>query len=271
MVKTRVFLGHYQEKRFVDSLQSYRDLIAISSTEKDLITDLAIVKKRIVQAGHLVWIGLTDSSVIGAPVPPCLWTELDGIPFGEYWFQIKTVRFRDTEILIKLKMLRSKYSMDQQQQQQIPNTVSQPNQLVDVNAHITVLCDTVTQLSHDLVTWIQQQKFDKENFIISLKVFSLLLIGAFTASWHFVQYVGKFTLQFMDIMVRLIHVSMPLLLSLVDLLKKVIGGFYLLIAMVWRDSVGHRRASGFRNEYQAITGPNVNRRVGNRQKSTHYY
>lgn len=259
MVKTRVFLGHYQEKRFVDSLQSYRDIIAISVTEKDLINDMDIIKKRITKAGHLVWIGFTDSSVIGAPVAPCLWTKLEHIPFGEYWFQIKTIRFRDTEILIKLKMLRPKYSMDQQVTKK---TIPQPN-LFDFSPYISGVCDTATQLSHDLVNWIQERKFDKENFITSLKLFSLLVIGTLTASWHFVGYVGKFSLQFMDLMIRLIHVSMPLLLSLVDLLNKIIGGIFILIAMIWRDTFGSGSRSRYSNEYHAIPRNNTNPRLRN--------
>lgn len=42
---------------------------------------------------------------------------------------------------------------------------------------------------------------------------------------------------------KLMHVMMPFLLRCLDLINKAIGGFYILIAMVWRDSIGSNRAA----------------------------
>lgn len=95
MLKTRVFLGQYQEKRFVDAVKNYRDLIVINHTEREVIRDFEAVRDRVLReyggTQQVVWFGYTSASMIGAPSGSCIWTELnESIPFGEYWFQVRT-------------------------------------------------------------------------------------------------------------------------------------------------------------------------------------
>ena len=38
----------------------------------------------------------------------------------------------------------------------------------------------------------------------------------------------------------LLHHSTPLILGILDVISKIIGGVYILIAMIWKDSIGAR-------------------------------
>lgn len=272
MLKTRVFLGHYQEKRFVAGVKAYRDLIVVSSSEKNIARDFEIVRNRIVSAlgsaKPLVWVGYTHSGMIGAPVGSCIWTELsDPIPFGKYWFQVKTVRFRENEVFIKLKMLRPLHASEPVEQAEHRNifpssTTTDDGSPIssrmsetanDVIANFSELFTVWRHSMHDNLLWLITQQITTKNMVSLIKVLFLLLVAGLTASVQSVKYLGEFTLRFMEETSKLVHVLMPLLVKCVDLLSKTIGGIYILIAMVWRDSVGGgRRNTNYRRQQEAI-------------------
>lgn len=102
-----MFLGHYQEKRYVERLKTYKDLVVLNSTEKTFRDDIELVYKRIQKqinddsvdgekndAG--VWLGFTSPDVIGAPAGHCIWTKLNEsestVAFGQYWFQVRIIQ-----------------------------------------------------------------------------------------------------------------------------------------------------------------------------------
>lgn len=110
MLKTRVFLGQYQEKRFVDAVKNYRDLIVINHTESEVIRDFEAVQNRVLReyggTQQLMWFGFTGGAMIGAPSGSCIWTELsENIPFGEYWFQVKIKMYCYIPMMVKSILL----------------------------------------------------------------------------------------------------------------------------------------------------------------------
>lgn len=99
-LKSRVFQGHYQEKRYVSLLNTYKDLIVLNTEEKVFRDELATVFRCIQnetansrdKAADAAWLGFTGPDVIGAPAGFCIWTTLDEsepLPFGRYWFQVR--------------------------------------------------------------------------------------------------------------------------------------------------------------------------------------
>lgn len=45
--------------------------------------------------------------MIGAPAAGhCLWTKLQDVAFGFYWFQVRQIRIEDREIHLRLKVIR---------------------------------------------------------------------------------------------------------------------------------------------------------------------
>lgn len=97
-----------------------------------------------------------------------------------------------------------------------------------------------------------------QNTIYFVKYVSVLIVTLITSSLYAVKYLGFFTLHFMAQSRELIRVMTPILMQLIDLLNKVIGGFFILLAMIWRDCVGSRSPTKVPpNNYQSIMPPSA--------------
>lgn len=252
MLKSRIFLGHYQEKRYVNKLRIYKDLIVMNKNEKILCDDIAKVQSRITnfytdqtKRQDDIWLGFTHPQTIGAPAAFCIWTTLGAdtdtnstIAFGEYWFQIRTIKFNECQIEIQLKVLRP------------------VNNLTAATFAIqnTFDCDSATNLInyvHDSITtvhWSQlfsswrtainvnayrffSEQITFENMKHAVRIAGIVLLLTITAFIHLVQYMGEFTLKFIHEFSRFLHVATPIILALIDTLSKIVGGLYILIAM----------------------------------------
>lgn len=115
LLKSRLFRGFYEVRYYVTDIQSYRDIVSLHCFEKNLEKLLKSVRFRLLQYYELkepkLWIGLTMNPISGVAhqlqaSDTFIWTELDDLAFGEYWFSIRTVRFRDNEVILKLKVIR---------------------------------------------------------------------------------------------------------------------------------------------------------------------
>lgn len=257
MLKTRIFLGHYQEKRYVNKLRTYKDLIVMNKNEKILCDDIAKVQSRITKfyadqsnGQDDIWLGFTHPHTIGAPAAYCIWTTLDEDidtnstnAFGEYWFQIRTIKFNDLQIEIQLKVLRPVNNLT-------TATFALPN---------TFDCDSATDLInyvHDSITtvdWPQlfttwrtainenafrfvSEQVTIENMKNAIRIAGIVLLLSVTAFIQVVQYMGEFTLKFIHEFSRFLHVATPIILALIDTIGKIVGGLYILIAMTIRGS-----------------------------------
>lgn len=50
---------------------------------------------------------VSGPETIGAPAAGhCLWTKLQDVAFGFYWFQIRQIRFEDSAVEVRLKVIR---------------------------------------------------------------------------------------------------------------------------------------------------------------------
>lgn len=200
-----MFLGQYQEKRFVDAVKSYRDLIVINQTETEVVRDFEAVKNRVLReyggTQQVVWFGFTGADMIGAPSGACIWTELsESIPFGEYWFQVKTVRFRSNEVLIKLKVLRAMHQSDKRKPKKIQpvtlqtadtNNISNTQIAQDFSDLLAVWRRTL----HDFLLWMLSQKVTAQNVVQFFKFIALLMVAALYGSLNAIKFLGWFTLR----------------------------------------------------------------------------
>lgn len=236
MVKKQVFLGQFTEKKFVPSLKAYRDLITVDASESTLFGRLlGFVSTRLLHTidNRSTWIGISM-----AEASQC-WTILtqlpDGLAFGEYLFKVKTISFKPNEISLKLKIV---YDRDGNEK---PITPQPPAdlQLEDVMIFIRQLSADVTSRVQTL--WADRQHITVLGTFIFLKnivkytAVTVLILGAFL--FQAIGAIGRFSMTFGDESRKFIRVLMPLLLGLVDLANKMVGGFYILIAMIWRDTM----------------------------------
>lgn len=259
MLKNRIFLGHYQEKRHVSSISSYRDLIVLNNTERDLKKLLDSIKLRIGFYNPELWIGITDAKMIGTPAGHCLWTELEELPFGQYWFQIKSIKFRQNEVCLKIKSIRAMESGDHQKEE---------SKLVDNSSDINQIAASFNEL---FLQWRDSTKahflrflsndITKENIINTIKFTSLLFLSLVTGAFHGIKFLGVFTIRFMAEFSKFIHVATPIFFGIIEFFNKIIGGFYILLAMIWKDSTGKLRT----NDMQAIQQESWRRRQHQQQ------
>lgn len=291
MLKTRIFLGNFREKRYVSNLNVYRDIIVISPNETEFCHDMAIVRNRITHfQAKPIWTGYTSTTLDGvlSPASHCIWTDLDAnIPFGNYWFQVKTIRFKDDETMIKVKMLRPLRSASNEMDNQMPTFSSSingnsssseqqqqhttddndsmdhslPESTMRIAGNFWELFQMWCEDLHKSILRGLSAHCNVQNTIYCVKYMTVLIAALLTSSLYAVKHLGFFTLHFMAQSRELIRVLTPIIMGLLDLLTKLIGGFFILLAMIWRDCVGGgQSAKRSPSAYQSIMPPSRNNR-----------
>lgn len=271
-IKSKIFLGEFKEKRYADPLKDYRDVILIDKrAETEIVKDFERMRIEISEFymnrdgnAEIPFFGYSseapgcDTSLFGVISNLCcLWTELDtDLPFGKYWFTVKTVKFRENEISLKLKCLRPVSDSDQHktissEKSKTRNgaeeaTSDKKNETNFVEEWKALLDNWKTELNQSLLQLLSS--INRRNIVESAKFISFLLISFLTFLIASVKYVGIFTIKLMEQLNYFIHVSSPFLLAVVDLISKICGAFFILITMIWRDSTQPRRPQPQRPE-----------------------
>lgn len=239
ILKSRIFLGRYIERRLADKRIGYRDVILVSGAEVELIRDLTEAQQKLITAcaNTKPWIGITDTEPLGIHTSGvCLWTEIENQPFGAFWFQIKSVKFRDGEVLVTLKCIRhiseafieiepiltgagnTKKSLESNNERK-PNTSVQ-----SLNETYSEFVDTLKSFLS--ITNVKE-------FITFLFAF---VIAIFTGSTAFINFLGNFILALIREISFFVKNSTPMFLGVLDFFAKIIGGFYILLAMMFKQS-----------------------------------
>lgn len=238
MLKGRLFIGDFQEKRYVASLNEYRDVIVIEEDGKDLHVDLEVIKKRLSNAFKTRWIGITTPKTIGAPAGYCIWVDLHEEVFGKYWYKIRSVSFRGDEILLKIKPLKA----ITQQCSSGSNTSGGDSKFRNSAANdislrsLKTLGEKVKSFMLVDVPTILCDVFTLNNIKEATKFLVLLTGAALVGMVGLTKFLADFSLRLLRELSNLIRSVTPFTIACVDMCGKVIGGFYLLIAVLWRDS-----------------------------------
>ncbi|XP_068617367.1 uncharacterized protein [Battus philenor] len=232
LLKSRIFLGGYMERRLISQRTSYRDVILLSAAEVELKKDLldAEMKLRRVLPDEY-WIGITNAEIFDKPSDVCIWTEIENQPFGAFWFQIKSVRFRDNEVIILVKCIR--HISDAYMELEPLFAKSTKNSL---ESKETKLDDTIVSFNESC-----NQVLSNLKSVLSIKNLSefitflfAFVIAFFTGGTTFVVFLGNFILALVREFSILIKNSTPMFLGILDFFGKIIGGFYILLAMFFK-------------------------------------
>jgi len=248
MLLSRLFIGSFQEKRYVDSLQSYRDVISIASEEMELIRDMEVVRKRIrgfYSQDH--WIGITGPDMVGAPAGHCVWVELPDEIFGNYWYKISKVKFRPNETLLRLKVIRPVAATDTStniKRLSIASPKDTDNEGTDRNTDVmsfqnlqnsfTAMKDVTVNSILSFMSTVMTIQNTKE----AVKFTSVLFVAVVTGTVQLLEYLGDYSIKFMREFSQIIKAVTPIIIAFINLIGKIIGGFYLLILSMWRDRKG---------------------------------
>lgn len=257
MLKGRLFIGAFQEKRYIANINAYRDLIVISKEERELIKDLRIITERIRSVYKSSWIGITTPDTIGAPAGHCLWVDLQEEVFGSYWYKIKSVKFRDTEIMLTIRTIRP-VNLDDG-----TRVSSKANINKDDEHCISSLPQSYKYVQH---LWFDWWSYFFKNIatltnIKSAFVFAFILLATIgTASVHVLRHCPEYFLKLLHELSVLIKAITPIVTVCIETLGKIVGGILILIAMMQGGSNNNRQHINQPNRKLMITnGPNYTR------------
>lgn len=225
ILKSKKFHGKYAEKRFSQELQKYKDVIVVKATDEpnvaldfDLFLDLLSTTTK--------WVGLTVSGDEYS-----IWTDLDDpdLPFGDYDFEIKTVRSTDTEVQVKLRVqdknTSKSLSGDGFDLSTIDWSTFEPKKM------LSAFLGAVMSIQWN---WAAIKQ--------SLEFVMVSLVYLVSEIPNMIRFVGEFTLRAFREVSNLIHVLTPLFMAVIDMLSKIFGVLFMLISDVLRSSRNNRRA-----------------------------
>lgn len=277
LLKSKLFKGYYLERRYVEELQDYRDVVCLQKSEKSLEKMLRDIRDKLQLFYSFqnpnMWIGITSGPLSGItqPLPfaleTYLWVELKDMAFIEYWFNIKSIRFRANEVVIKLKVVQPV------ENEVIPTWALDSIRLKSIAHEKRASTDATTTkpdstptsqvTAEDFMLLLQQwwastkqtvysfmaEDITKQNLIGVLRFTLLLIVSTFSVLVMSLEVFGNFTLRLIFEISRLIHVLTPIIMQIIDVISKMIGGFYIILTMLWRDRPGNKNQP----KYNAIT------------------
>lgn len=268
LYKSRLFRGHYIERCLVDQIAGYRDVVVLQRSERELekllhnsAGQLRLFYQRFVPN---MWVGITSGSYGNykhtsdpGQLETCIWTELSDLAFGEYWFSIKSVRFRDQEVQLKLKMVRAvepeplatprrSHSLNRSSNSQskaitsgdgssAADEVSEQLQL-GLNDFLAVLQqwgDGVKQTVYDFMA----NDVNKRNIMGTIRFLGLLIFSALGGAAMALRFLGVFAVRFLFELSRFTHTATPIVFKVLEFLNKIVGAFFILLTMIWKDIV----------------------------------
>lgn len=162
--------------------------------------------------------------------------------------QIKTIKFRFNEVQVKLKKLRSIDDSDSRTFAEKLKATTKTTKAEGDDAPVDdameawkVLYDFWRRELSAAAAWFLSTSINRQTVTETLRFISLVIISLFAGSTQIVKYVGIFCIKLIERTTWLVHVLTPIALGLMELCSKIIGGLYILIAMIWKDSIGSRR------------------------------
>ncbi|EDW66749.1 uncharacterized protein [Drosophila virilis] len=311
LYKSRLFRGIYLERCFVEQLGGYRDVIALQRSERDLekqllssAAKLQLFYQRIVPN---MWVGITKGSLGSykhtphpAQLDTCVWTELSDLAFGEYWFSIRTLRFRGQEVQLKLKMIRAveadststlrhSLSMKRGSPSRALTSGASPeaggaDDVVSEEKPAQIGLDdflaVLQQWRQSVVTTVYEfmaNDVNKRNIMGTLRFLGLLIFSILSGAVVALRFMGIFAVRFLFELSRFTHTATPIVFKLIEFFNKIVGAFFILIAMIWKDLVVNRGGSAPRqplessNHFKSITyEKSESHRRSPRYGSSHY-
>lgn len=231
-IKSRIFLGRYIERRLINQRVGYRDIVVVSAAESELKRDLLDAQQKLSSACKLSWIGITDTDFIGCSPAGgvCICTEIDNQPFGVFWFQIKTLKFREDEIILNLKCLRHITDAFLE----VEPILTGGTKKYKETSESKVINDIILNETYNDIVFNLKSALSISNVKEFFTFLFAFVIAIFTGSTAFVNFLGNFILALIREMSILIKNSTPMFLGVLDFFSKIVGGFYILLAMLFK-------------------------------------
>lgn len=330
LLKSRLFRGFYEVRYYVSEIQSYRDVVSLHRSERELKKLLQDVSFRLQQyfeaeQQRQIWIGVSMGAVSGVtPQPQAIdtfvWSELDDLAFGEYWFSIRTVRFRNNEVILKLKAVRpvelqleaeasihdsirrrnsTNSTIEGSDRQRTttttveeptgaeteandnaslpPNASSMPPRFMNtsrstdptIEDFIEVLCELFNSVKRACYEFLAND-INRDNIGALVRFLCLVAIGLLSGSMAAIKHLGIFIIHLMAEVSRLTNALTPIMLTVLQMISRMIGALFYILAMMWKDTFGGIRQPTAPSARKKHLPPSIayNRFQSNRDESS---
>ncbi|CAH0552666.1 unnamed protein product [Brassicogethes aeneus] len=247
MLKTTLFVGTFQEKRFVESLNAYRDVIKINDEEERFIENLRSVKIKVQTSLTKKWVGITSPTTAGAPVGHCLWVDLGKNILGKYWFKVKTVELTDNEFRLKLEIVRpyKAESLFGDSSMEMDNIVN-----FDFQKYLTSICDNLKLNTKYFLIHILTLQNIKETTVF----LSLLLATMVTALVQTIKYLMEYFLKLIKTISEFIKSVTPIMITTIKVLGGIATSIINSITVMFQGKPNLDRRNTYQPAYPQIKG-----------------
>lgn len=250
-----LFSGWYTERRYIEAVERYRDVVLVDSVEDKVIRQ---ARYAIRKSGKI----LAENSFVGLTVEEgeCrIYLSLGpgnsrgeaNHAFGHYWFQIRGISFlQGLGFSIEVAVIRSYVASDQEncwrckQRAKLEEPPASPVKIDSVGAALSDMKTRLMSVSKGLLSeawdpsswWSSLRALVTPSNIVSFSKFIVILVlAAFTGLLAGCKQMASWSLRVIHELAFLVDRSTPFALGALNILSKVMGGFYLLLAMIWRD------------------------------------
>lgn len=234
----RIFSGWVEERQWVESLGGYRDVIEVDEWEVEMNHQLQAIISSIqgVQEGTK-WINITSPS--DTPYYR-LWVLLEAPPTpGHYWYTITGVKLQPQfGLMISVKEIRTIHPHDGElaaarrariKKGESRNELESMSDLVQDWMHQLSSLRPATVLSAITSTLTLSNIKEAIRFLVVLVMTVVIGLVTFVREFHVVG------LRFIREAGIFFHNATPFLQTCLGFFEKIVGGLYLLVAMVYRD------------------------------------
>jgi len=252
-----LFSGWYTERRYIDPIDRYRDVILVDAVDALVVKQIkyAIRKcRKIFEKNSFLGISFVEEE---CKMFVNLHCRLGGgglevtHPFGHYWLQVRSVNFiTNLGLIFELGVVRQFVGSDSEAcwrcKARETTAEETPVKIDSITGAVVDLKSRMVQVSSDVMAdlwrphqaWAQLRPHLTARNVVQLgKLLMVLVLATFTGIVAGVKQLSNFSLKLLHELANLVDRSTPFALGALGMMSKVVGGAYLLLAMVWRDAV----------------------------------
>jgi len=246
----KLFSGWYTERRYVDAIERYKDVIVVDNVEADVIKQIryAIRKSKKILAENC-FVGLSvGNDECKVYVSLGMGVSQLTHAFGHYWFHIRHLSFfPGTGFNLDVAIVRQFSDSDRltcwecrQRSKEVPAPVhidSISSAVVDIRTRLEpVINQFLVNYCNPKTAWSNMKPhINRGNFVGVFRFIAVLFLTLIAGTLALIRQLGGFSLRVVHELAFLVDRSTPFALGALNFISKIVGGFYLLVAMMWRD------------------------------------
>ncbi|XP_063614204.1 uncharacterized protein LOC134787373 [Penaeus indicus] len=241
-LKWHIFSGWVEERKWIENLGNYRDIIEIDEWETNINKNLRYIIKKIPGVQESTkWINITPPSVVQPSY--CLWVLLEEAPIpGHYWFVITSVGVQSLfGLKISLRIIRSIHPQDYEEAETRSTRRKQlasgepGKEIQAISQQFADWWDQAQQLNFALVWSAIATTLTLSNIRDALRFLTIVIVTLTVGLVTFLRESHHVVLRIVHEAGLFLHNVTPFLQSVISFMEKIMGGIYLVLAVMYKD------------------------------------